>query len=56
MDRILKIIDYIIYALVIGSIIGFFYGGSGADLVAGQLDTYIRLSIPQSTGTTLPTA
>jgi hypothetical protein len=26
MDRILKIIDYIIYALVIGSIIGFFYG------------------------------
>jgi hypothetical protein len=33
-----------------------FYGGSGADLVAGQLETYVRLSIPQSTGTTLPTA
>jgi predicted membrane channel-forming protein YqfA (hemolysin III family) len=26
MDRILKIIDYIIYVLIIGSIIGFFYG------------------------------
>jgi len=33
-----------------------FYGGSGADLVAGQLETSVRLSIPQSTGTTLPTA
>jgi hypothetical protein len=33
-----------------------FYGGSGADLVAGQLETYVRLSIPQSTGTTLQTA
>ena len=34
----------------------FMTGGYGNALVAGQLDTYIRLSIPQSTGTTLPTA
>jgi hypothetical protein len=33
-----------------------FTNGYGSDLVEGQLDTYIRLSIPQSTGTTLPTA
>ncbi len=31
-------------------------GGTGSTLTAGQLETYIRLSIPQSTGTTLPTA
>lgn len=33
-----------------------FYSGTGSDLTDGQLDTYIRLSIPGSTGTTLPSA
>ena len=33
-----------------------FLTGIGSDLTDGQLDTYIRLSIPQSTATTLPSA
>ena len=26
MDRILKVIDWIIYALIVGSVVGFIYG------------------------------